>query len=265
LYRLGAWLRWYWRSQSDYHIHSPFVFGFIEQVLRARATANEVQALKKIALYRQQLIKDRRIISMAADYGAGVNQVINKQKNYTLGSLVMRASCSAAKGKLLYRICRYTKPVHVLELGTHAGISASYLIQALRGNNATFIGVEGNPGLAGVANETLSLFSPSEVAWQIKNARFDDVLEGLDTTVDLVYLDGHHTFEATCGYVRRLVPMLSKGGVLILDDIYWSKEMERAWKWVCELEAVTVSIDLFVSGVCFIHRPQAKEHFVFRP
>jgi predicted O-methyltransferase YrrM len=263
---LGAWLHWYWRSQSDYHIHSPFVFGFIEQVLRARTAANEVRDLKKIALYRQQLIKDRRIISTAADYGAGVNNVIDKQKNYTLGSLVARASCSAAKGRLLYRICKYTKPLHVLELGTHAGISAGYLIQALSGNNdAVFIGVEGNPALAGVANETLSVFSPSQVVWQIKNARFEEVLDELDTVIELVYLDGHHTFEATCRYVTRLIPMLSNGGVLILDDIYWSKEMEKAWRWVCELAAVTVSIDLFVLGVCFIDRPQAKEHFILRP
>ena len=45
-----------------------------------------------------------------------------------------------------------------------------------------------------------------------------------------------------------------------MDDIYWSKGMQRAWKEVIAWLEVRVSIDLFYMGILLLRRDMAKEH-----
>jgi hypothetical protein len=36
--------------------------------------------------------------------------------------------------------------------------------------------------------------------------------------------------QPTVDYVKQLLPYLHNNSVVILDDIYWSKEMQQAWQ-----------------------------------
>jgi predicted O-methyltransferase YrrM len=78
---------------------------------------------------------------------------------------------------------------------------------------------------------------------------------------EFVLLDGNHREEATLDYFEYLLPRLGANAILVLDDIYWSKGMTKAWKTIIRHPRVTVSIDLFDLGICFLDRNQAKEHF----
>ena len=57
------------------------------------------------------------------------------------------------------------------------------------------------------------------------NAQFDDALPKLLNDfprLDVVYIDGNHTYEATLRYFNLLLPKCTANTVLIFDDIYWS-------------------------------------------
>ena len=57
---------------------------------------------------------------------------------------------------------------------------------------------------------------------------------------------------------------MKPGSILIFDDIHWSAEMEEAWEEIKKNPEVTVSIDVFQFGICFMRREQAKEDFVLK-
>jgi predicted O-methyltransferase YrrM len=59
---------------------------------------------------------------------------------------------------------------------------------------------------------------------------FDDVLPSLPPLqYDLIFIDGNHRGAALIRYVNELAPCLSEKGVIVCDDIHWSRDMEAAW------------------------------------
>ncbi|MEO1449644.1 MAG: class I SAM-dependent methyltransferase [Bacteroidota bacterium] len=81
---------------------------------------------------------------------------------------------------------------------------------------------------------------------------------------DYVLIDGNHRGQATITYFELLLPRMQAGGIMVFDDIRWSTDMTQAWQDIVQHPEVSVSIDLFTLGICFIRRPQAKAHFTFR-
>jgi len=80
--------------------------------------------------------------------------------------------------------------------------------------------------------------------------------------VDLAYLDGNHSYDATVEYFNKLLPYLNEKSVIILDDIYWSDEMLDAWKKLQQHPTVTYSIDIYSSGFLFFSKEmKEKQHF----
>jgi predicted O-methyltransferase YrrM len=65
-----------------------------------------------------------------------------------------------------------------------------------------------------------------------------------------VFIDGHHEEHATLAYLERIVPFLSRRGVVILDDIRWSPGMRRAWTAIQNDPRFGLVIDLFQAGLC---------------
>jgi hypothetical protein len=53
--------------------------------------------------------------------------------------------------------------------------------------------------------------------------------------------------------------------MFIVDDIYWSEDMELAWKMIKEHPKVTSTIDIFQMGIVFfnshLHKKNYKLHY----
>jgi len=49
-----------------------------------------------------------------------------------------------------------------------------------------------------------------------------------------------------------------------VDDIYWSSDMEKAWKSIQEDPRVTTTIDLFQLGIVFFNPDLHKNHYKMR-
>jgi len=52
--------------------------------------------------------------------------------------------------------------------------------------------------------------------------------------------------------------------LLLLDDIYSSKEKNRIWNSTKKHRKVSVTVDMFYCGAVFFRQEQAKEHFKIR-
>jgi predicted O-methyltransferase YrrM len=154
-------------------------------------------------------------------------------------------------------------PARALELGTQLGISALYQAYALR-DKASLTTVEGSAEVAAIAHENWAQ-CPMTPAINSVVSPFDAFLGHAHEPWDYVLLDGHHDEAATLRYFEMLLPQLTEGACVVLDDIRWSRGMHRAWQRVQEHPEVSVSVDLFRMGLAFVRRPQAKEHFCLWP
>jgi len=252
------YLRHLLQSKSIYSVHSPFVFEWHREVLRASASekGTEIESLRK------KLSRDQRMMSLQ-DYGAGSANKGRKKAPQRLGKLVAKAARKRTSGELLYRLCLHHQPSRCLEFGTHVGISSLYQLTAL--SHSQFITMEGDPGLAAIAAENFQKFglSPTQLVGEFTQLLAKEV-KPADYRPDYVFIDGNHKYAPTMEYFHKLLPCLPDESLIVFDDIYWSDEMKKAWAEIILHPEISLSIDLYFLGICYVRRKQAKEHFRFK-
>lgn len=239
-------------------IHSPFVFNFVRNVLNDNKDLSEYASIEAL---RSSLLKDHSVITLN-DFGAG--SVAGSTSQRSISSITKRTAKSPKLGQLLFRISRYFKPEHILELGTSMGISTAYLAS---GNpSSDVVTAEGSDAVADVAARNFESLGLRNIS--IVKGNFDDTLSKLIESIpqiDLAFVDGNHRLEPTLRYFNQLKPNLTDSSVVIFDDIHWSAEMEEAWSRIKEAPIVTASIDLFFFGLVFFDPSfKVKQHFTIR-
>ncbi len=136
----------------------------------------------------------------------------------------------------------------IVELGSSTGISGCYLSSA-RGCERFFT-IEGSPDLAAVARRHLAEVSSKA---KVIVGRFDEVLEptliGLPDRVDLAFVDGPKTREDLRSTLEVLLPFMAPGGLVILDDVRWSRTMWRSWLAVARAPGVSYALCVGRFGV----------------
>ncbi len=245
------------KIKTKYSVHSPFVYAFCTKVLpySASAFADQIEA------YRNSLLKNQQMIEWK-DLGAGFQGEGGKIQRKKVSEIAKSSSRKRREGELLYRICKHYQPKRLLEFGTNLGVSTLY--QSLAVPDSQMITMEGATEIAEIARQGFTQFHLNP---QIKTGEFSGTLEKEDYfgayRPDYVFIDGNHQYESTVHYAKKLIPNMEENGILILDDIYWSEGMKKAWDEIKKHPDVTLSIDLFTFGICFIRKKQAKEHFYF--
>ena len=239
-------------------IHSPFVFDFIKNVLNDKRT---FYSYEKIESLRKRLLNDKTVLNVD-DFGAG--SAVSSTKERTISSIARNAAKSPKLSQLLFRIVNYYRPETVLELGTSLGISSAYMAAAAP--TAKVITVEGASSVAKAAKDHHRLLQLNNI--DLRTGNFDDllplVLQELNT-VDLAFIDGNHRYGPTKKYFEQIFTKVSSRSILIFDDIHWSIEMENAWKFIKEHEAVKATIDLFFIGIVFFDDAfKSKQQFIIR-
>lgn len=228
------------RHRFGYGIHSPIVFSFIHQVLRAKCKNDDIKTIEQM---RKRLLNAHVSISFI-DRGAG--SVVLPTKVRSLRSIVKHSSTRLKYGQVLYNLARWMNAQQILELGTSVGIGTAFLSKGASHGHVTT--VEGNPACVDEAQKYLGLLGCANV--QFECADFDEIIEKLaHRKYDLIFIDGNHTHEATLRYFNLLLPMLTENGWMVFDDIYWSQGMMNAWKRIQSDERVQVSIDLYKMGL----------------
>jgi predicted O-methyltransferase YrrM len=254
--RIKDYINYLYHAKSKYWIHSPFVYDFTMNVLLAKNPAPD----KAFERLRKSLLKDNSVMAIT-DLGAGFYGYQQHYKHKTIAQITRSSARRTKTGALLHRFVYHYQPKTVLELGTNLGFSTLY--QATASRDSSFYTVEGCPNLYQKAKEHLLKFGLNHI--QIINTSFEQALKFIteqNLRWDYVFLDGHHTYEATLKYMSDLIPLMNERSFIIIDDIYWSSGMKNAWKQLITLKEVSVSIDLFHLGILCFHRPQAKQDFV---
>jgi predicted O-methyltransferase YrrM len=148
-------------------------------------------------------------------------------------------------GILLHLFATHLEARVILELGSCVGISSAYLASAA--SHPRLITIDGSPAMVAIAEETVAPFSDRAL---VMHSSFDSGLpralaqfgdEGLP--IDLAFIDGHHHEAPTLHYVRTILPHLSKGALIVLDDIYLRAGMRRAWAELSAMRGVSVAVN----------------------
>lgn len=250
------YVRYFKNAKSRYEVHSPFVFAFINEVLRDK---RHYYAFDEIEYRRSLLLKDESIL-IVEDFGAGSK--INKTPERKVSAIAKNTLITPKFGQMLFRLVTFSKPETVLEIGTSLGISTLYLAKAAP--DANIITLEGSKAVADTAIEQFASLEVNNI--NIITGEFSTTLpKALSSLVktDIAFIDGNHRFAPTMQYFEQIKPTLHNKSVLIFDDIHWSDEMEQAWNNIKADPSVTLSIDLFFKGIVFFDPAfHAKQHLV---
>jgi len=202
---------------------------------------------------RSGLRKDKRKLSVK-DFGTA------KDRERTIANIARHSLAPAKYGQLLFRMARYMKAENVLELGTSLGVTTSYLASSSK--NIHCVSLEGCPETAEVARKNFEILGLNNI--QVLVGNIDEALAQViaeTDQLDLIYFDANHKSDAVLSYFEQCLPKIHKDTILVIDDIYWSADMEEAWKIVKRHPQVISTIDLFQMGIVFFNDDLPKNHY----
>jgi predicted O-methyltransferase YrrM len=229
-------------SNKGHGVHSPFAFTLCEEVFYNRAVFYDFYELESM---RKKLQKDDSLLHVE-DLGAGSAKFKNTQRR--VSDIARHGMSTKKQSEIFYRLINFSGYKSALELGTSLGLNARYLAKATQGPVYT---IEGSQDVFDFAQYGLS---PGPDNLFFIHGNLDEVLPEILKEIpglDFVYMDGNHTYAATLRYFEWLMPKMNKRGVIVVDDIYWSPGMTRAWNTMKKDPRVKLSLDLFYFGLLF--------------
>ena len=241
-------------SKNRHGVHSPFVYDLVTKCFTDKKKYPQYNILKQ---HRKALRGDSSMIEMK-DFGQGSR--VFKGNARKVAAVLKNAGMRKKRQKLLFRLSKYFSCENILELGTSLGLGTVAL--SVSNEFAAIRTVEGCSNTRQKAQEYFEKFNLHNI--EIHQKLFSDFLSGNDQKFDLIFIDGDHNGERTLGYFNSLLHNVHNDSIIIFDDIYWSKDMTKAWQKIIANEKVTVSIDTFQWGMVFFRKEQPKQHFVIR-
>lgn len=179
------------------------------------------------------LVADRyRDLSGDVDYGQWAGD---------LGLLFSISSSFGRKGRILSTTVRFSRAQHCLELGTAYGMSALFILSALRanGDGGQLTTLEGLEPQFSLASATLKDRYGDTVSchFGMTQDTLPDLARSLKR-IDFLFHDAGHSREEYLRDFNAAVGSLSSGSVVLIDDIRWEDprfsaqpaETYRGWR-----------------------------------
>ena len=238
-------------KRNGHGVHSPFAYKLCEEVFYNSNVFYDFKALNTI---RNELLANQQIIEIQ-DFGAGSKTF--KGANRKVKNIAAKGISTQKQSELLYKLINFLKCNNCLELGTSLGLNTLYLAKA--NTSAQVISIEGSKNLSDFAEQLAKKTGVTNI--NFIDSLFDEALPvALQkiSALDLFYVDGNHTYEATLDYFKQALAKKHESSVFIFDDIYWSKDMTKAWTEIKNHPSVTLSIDTFYFGIVFF-KEEIKE------
>lgn len=237
---------------DDHSLHSPFVYQlYNDAILPAKKAKGSVEVGEVL----NRFLEDSSVITYS-DPGAGSQRLNDSSRE--VREIAKMSTSSTKVSDLLCRLASYTGAKHIIELGTSLGINAHYLAKVGGLNVYTIEGVKELHDLAGSHLKEVSL-----VTQYLGN--IDDILPEVLKEVpqmEIAYIDANHTYQASIDYFDMIAKYKMPSSVIVLGDIHWSDEMEKAWAQLTRHESVSLSIDLFHCGLLFFLPMREKQHYI---
>jgi hypothetical protein len=254
LFRIKAFVFWWLNAVDEHSLHSPFFYDLYTTQIKTREQRDQFRHIESL---REKLLNDPRIISVK-DLGSR-----QKQKPLRRISQIARTNLSSRKFSIIfYNLVHYFKAERIVELGTSFGINTLYLAERSGVRVTTF---EGSPAIADIAGLTFEFAGKRNINLIVGNIEktFPAFLQTV-TRVDLAFFDANHRYEPTMRYFEWLLKKVHERSVLVIDDIHYSAEMERAWEDIKKHRLVYGSADLFRCGIVFFDPSLNKQHVILQ-
>ncbi len=246
---IGSFLKYALRAQGPHGIHSPFVFDLVRHGLKKPLP----KKLREIHRLKKELGRSKTPVTN--NFGTNSGTFTGEG---TLAQIAKTVSVPKKYGQLLYRLAAHFQPDFIVELGSCIGISTAYLAAT----DIPVLSVEGNAQFANLAKENLERLALENGT--IYNTSFQEFIsQELPQLpfIPFLYLDGDHSYEATLEYFHQLLPYTREESIFVLDDIYWSAGMQKAWNEIRLHPSVGISMDFFKFGVLSFKPMIQKQHF----
>ena len=295
LYRVSSWLKHQLtaRNTGGHGVHSPYLFEWVRMVMSDKNTYYVWDEIEEI---RQEMLKDTRELEFV-DYGSGGPLPTSPSKGRSAN---IRRVCDIAKGslarrkdaQLLARLVGWLgrslltspsrggigdeasedrKGLTIVELGTSLGVTTAYL--AAMDSRNKVVTYEGCPAVAEVARANWEKLGLSNIACVVGEITVDSLQLAVDSLqlavdrlsgIDVAFIDANHTCEATLTYFNALASRVHEKSVVVVDDIHYNEDMEKAWKAICADERVTTTMDLYRMGLVFFDKHYWRKHYKMR-
>ena len=280
IYRVGSYLRHSLtaRHTGGHGIHSPYLFEWVRMVM---SDENSYYAWREIEKVRANMLADTREVEFE-DYGSRAARSLEDGSGtaYSLenGSgaaygLVFRerrrvcdiAKRSLAKKKYAQMLARLVNwlddGLTIVELGTSLGVTTAYM--AAMDSRNKVVTYEGCSEVATIAEENWKSLGIRNIECRVGEITADVLERDLDK-VDVAFIDANHTYTSTLAYFNVLAKKVHAKSVIVVDDIHYNPEMERAWKEICADERVTSTMDLYQMRLVFFDKHYWKRHYGIR-
>ncbi len=241
---------------DEHSIHSPYFFDFYEKVILNK---NQISGFDEIEQVRNKLLQSTLEIEVK-DLGAQSNHF--KSEKRVLSKVAETSISPRSLCELLFRLVNYMDATSIIELGTSAGITSLYLAKQPHSKVITF---EGNKELINIAQAHFEYFETKNI--KLIEGNLDNTLSDYlqnPAKIDFALMDANHRYEPTMRYFNLLSKRIAHKGIIVLDDIYHSEEMAKAWKELSKHELVYGSADLFRCGILFFDPALNRQHFVWK-
>jgi predicted O-methyltransferase YrrM len=122
------------------------------------------------------------------------------------------------QGRVLSMLSKLVRPVNILEIGTYTGYSALCLCEGMQENSILHT-IDIKEELVDFQRKYFDK-SPwgSQIVQHLGEAL--NIIPNLDVKFDLVFIDADK--ENYLNYYELIVPKMSKGGVILSDNVLWS-------------------------------------------
>jgi predicted O-methyltransferase YrrM len=254
LYQLLAYIKYWLLSVNEHSLHSPFLYKCYTEVVKSKSNEHD-SAIEEL---RKQLLKNGTIVEIE-EMGAGSR--VNSSNARKINEIAKHSATPTRFSLLLSRIIQQYDFKSIVELGTSLGLNTAYLAKS--NEQAEVTTFEGSETIAELATQHFEQLGLKNIELIIGN--IDQTLEpwlANTKSIDLAYLDANHRYEPTIRYFNLLLPKMNKQGMIILDDIHWSKEMNQAWNELKNHVQVSISIDLFEGGILFLNPEIPKDQYI---
>ena len=252
VYQLRSYISYWLKKEEGYSLQSPKLFAIYKGLKCYLKVHKEVDL--DIEAYRNKLLNLSKTIEIQ-DLGAGSKRLKASVRKV---SEITKYSTSARKYAQLYQFfCSQTPANQVIELGTCVGITSRYLSRITVGKMYTF---EASASLVTIAKPKSNFKNLTIVEGDIHHT-LPELLAELNH-IDFVLIDATHTYDATISYFNNLVTRILPTSIIVIGDIHWSKDMNRAWEEIKVHQMVKLSLDYFECGIVYFDFPGPKSHYI---
>jgi predicted O-methyltransferase YrrM len=245
------------RHRKGHGIHSPFVYDLVRKVFWNKP---EPEVVRNIERVRKRLKAGHGRITVR-DLGSGAENRGGRSRK--ISEIAAFSAVPAKYGKLLANMAAGFGDPMIVEFGTSLGISTMYL--AAFAPEIVVYTMEGCPGSAAVAAGNFEEAGLKNI--KLLTGPFEDLLPavtGRGISPGLVFIDGNHRKKPVLEYFDRMAEISDNKTVIIIDDIYYSEEMEEAWNEIKLRKRVSVTVDIFRMGIVFFREGIQRNNYIIR-